>query len=321
MGMLVEGKWTDDDARRRVDEKGAFVRPDSVFRGRIARDGAAEFPPEPGRYHLFVALSCPWAHRTLIVRKLKKLDGLISFTAADGPRTQGWSYSRGLDELQPRDGLLQLHQIYTAASPRYTGRVTVPALWDRKRHTIVNNESSEIIRMLNTEFERWADNSVDLYPEALRKDIDEINTLVYERVNNGVYRCGFAKSQQAYEEAFQRLFEALDVLETRLSKQRFLVGDRVTEADVRLFATLVRFDAVYHYLFKCNLRRVEDYPNLSNYLRDLYQRPGFGETVDMADIKGGYYSNPTVNPTGIVPVGPVLDFSRAHDRGRFKEAP
>jgi glutathionyl-hydroquinone reductase len=316
MGMLLEGKWIEDDAKLRNDPKGAFVRPDSVFRSRITADGASGFPAQSGRYHLWVAKSCPWAHRTLIVRRLKKLDDLISITASDG-RAQGWTFSSGLDALQPRNGVLALHQVYAAASPTYTGRVTVPALWDRERRTIVNNESSEIVRMLNTEFARWADNSIDLYPEALRAEIDEINAFVYERVNNGVYRCGFAKSQGAYEEAFGRLFAALDELDKRLSKQRFLVGGRLTEADIRLYVTLVRFDPVYHYLFKCNLRRIEDYPNLSNYLRDLYQRPGFGDTTDLADIKRGYYSNAAVNPTGIVPVGPPVDHSRPHDRERL----
>jgi len=321
MGMLVEGRWVDDDASKRNDPKGAFVRPDSVFRNRITRDGSSGFPAEANRYHLFVAPSCPWAHRTLIVRRLKQLEEVISVSSADGPRTEGWSYSSGIDELQPRNAVLYLHDIYTAASPRYTGRVTVPTLWDRRRRTIVNNESSEIIRMLNSEFGRWADNSIDLYPEHLRRDIDEINVFVYERVNNGVYRCGFARSRAAYEEAFRRLFDALGVLEERLSKQRFLVGSELTEADVRLFPTLVRFDAVYHYLFKCNPRRMEDYPSLSNYLRDLYQRRGFGDTVDIERVKEGYYALPAVNPSGIVPIGPLLDFSRPHNRARFAELP
>jgi glutathionyl-hydroquinone reductase len=316
MGMLENGKWIDDEQRRN-DAKGAFVRPDSAFRGAITRDGASGFAAERGRYHLFVAHSCPWAQRTVIVRRLKKLEDLISLSYAGGQRTQGWAYSQGIDELQPEGGVLPLHRVYTASSPNYTGRVTVPVLWDRKRRTIVNNESSEIIRMLNSEFGQWAGDSPDLYPPALRSSVDEINAYVYERVNNGVYRCGFAKSQPAYEEAFARLFEALDALEQRLAAQRFLAGGQLSEADVRLFTTLVRFDAVYHYLFKCNLRRLEDYPNLSQYLRDLYQRRGFGDTVDIERIKREYYSNARVNPTGIVPLGPILDFSRAHDRGRF----
>jgi glutathionyl-hydroquinone reductase len=316
MGQLVEGKWSDQDLRR-IDAKGAFMRPDSVFREWVKDSGSAAFAAEKNRYHLFVAKNCPWAHRTEIVRRMKKLDDVISVTYADMPRTEGWAYSLGIDELQPKDGVLRLHQVYTAAKSDYTGRVTVPTLWDRKRHTVVNNESSEIIRMLNAEFSQWGDNSVDLYPELLRKDIDEINAYVYERVNNGAYRCGFAKSQEAYETAFNRLFEAFDILEKRLSTQRFLVGGKLTEADVRLYTTLVRFDAAYHGLFKCNLRRIEDYPNLSNYLRDLYQRPGFGDTTDIDAIKRGYYSNRDINPTGIVPVGPAQDFTRAHDRGRF----
>ena len=316
MGQLVEGKWADQDLRR-IDTKGAFVRPDSVFREWVKDSSSAPFPAEKSRYHLFVAKNCPWAHRTEIVRRMKKLEDVISVTYADMPRTEGWAYSVGIDELQPSHGVLRLHQVYTAAKSDYTGRVTVPTLWDRQRHTVVNNESSEIIRMLNAEFSQWGDNSVDLYPELLRKDIDEVNAYVYERVNNGAYRCGFAKSQEAYETAFNRLFEAFDILEKRLSTQRFLVGGKLTEADVRLYTTLVRFDAAYHGLFKCNLRRIEDYPNLSNYLRDLYQRPGFGDTTDIDAIKRGYYSNRDINPTGIVPVGPAQDFTRAHDRGRF----
>jgi len=316
MGQLLEGKWTDQDLRR-IDVKGAFVRPDSVFRDAVRDAAEAPFPAESGRYHLWVAKNCPWAHRTEIVRRIKKLEDVISITYADMPRTEGWAYSQGIDGLQPREGVLRLHQVYTAAKTDYTGRVTVPTLWDRKLHTVVNNESSEIIRMLNSEFSRWADNSVDLYPEALRKDIDEINAYVYERVNNGAYRCGFAKSQEAYEVAFTRLFEGLDLLDKRLSTQRFLAGSQLTEADVRFYTTLVRFDAAYHGLFKCNLRRIEDYPQLSNYLRDLYQRPGFGDTTDIDAIKRGYYSNRDINPTGIVPVGPAQDLLRPHDRGRF----
>jgi putative glutathione S-transferase len=316
MGQLVEGKWTNQDLRR-VDAKGAFVRPDSVFRDWVKDAAGSPFPAEKGRYHLFAAKNCPWAHRTEIVRRMKKLEDVISVTYADMPRTEGWAYSVGIDELQPKEGVLRLHEVYTAAKADYTGRVTVPTLWDRKQHTVVNNESSEIIRMLNTEFSQWGDSSLDLYPEKLRADIDEINAYVYERVNNGAYRCGFAKSQEAYEAAFGRLFEGLDALEKRLSTQRFLVGKALTEADVRLYTTLVRFDAAYHGLFKCNLRRIEDYPNLSNYLRDLYQRPGFGDTTDIDAIKRGYYSNRDINPTGIVPVGPEQDFTRAHDRNRF----
>jgi putative glutathione S-transferase len=321
MGMLVEGRWLEDDEKRRIDASGAFVRPQSAFRERITRDGSSGYPAEPGRYHLFVAPNCPWAHRTMILRRMMNLEDAISVSQSDGPRIQSWTFTQGVDDIQPpRGGLLELHQVYTAAVPDYTGRVTVPTLWDRKKRTIVNNESSEIIRMLNTEFASVTGSAgPDLYPQNLRAEIDEINTLTYERVNNGVYRCGFAKSQEAYEEAFKRLFDALDTLETRLSKQRFLVGNRLTEADVRLFPTLVRFDAVYHYLFKCNLRRLEDYPNLSNYTRDLFARKGFGDTVDIGLIKSGYFANRLVNPTGIVPVGPLLDFTRPHDRNRFPE--
>jgi putative glutathione S-transferase len=256
----------------------------------------------------------------MIVRRMKGLESAISVTQSDGPRTRSWSFTRGIDALQPTNGLLELYEVYQAADPKYTGRVTVPTLWDRKKKAIVNNESAEIIRMLNTEFADLSDNPFDLYPAPLRAQIDEINAYVYERINNGVYRCGFAKSQGAYEEAFARLFEALDVIEERLSKQRFLVGNRLTEADVRLFPTLVRFDAVYHYLFKCNLKKIADYPNLTNYTRDLFARKGFGDTVDIGLIKKGYYTGSVqVNPTQIVAVGPVVDFSAGHDRGRFDE--
>jgi putative glutathione S-transferase len=319
--MLVEGRWIDDDAKYRADAAGGFVRPESAFRSRVTRDGSSGFPAEAGRYHLFVAPNCPWAHRTMIVRRMKGLEDAISVSQSDGPRIHSWTFSKGIDDIQPKDGLLELYEVYTAAVPDYTGRVTVPTLWDRRKKTVVNNESSEIIRMLNVEFTGVQSGGldIDLYPEPLRAEIDEINAFVYERVNNGVYRCGFAKSQAAYEAAFKRLFDALDVLEARLSTQRFLVGNRLTEADVRLFPTLVRFDAVYHYLFKCNLRKVADYPNLSNYTCDLFARRGFGDTVDIGLIKAGYYANATVNPTGIVPLGPVVSFTGPHDRDRFPE--
>ncbi len=293
------------------------MRPGSLFRDRVTRDGASGFKAEPGRYQLVTAPSCPWAHRTVLMRKLKRLENALPLLESDLPKGQGWAYSRGFDELQPRDGVFHVHQVYTAARPDYTGRATVPLLWDRQRKTIVNNESSEIIRMLNTEFDEFGDPALDLYPMALRRDIDETNAFVYDNINNGVYRAGLAKSQSAYEEAFNKLFAALDELEPRLGKPRWLVGDRFTEADLRLFPTLLRFDTVYYVLFKCNLRRLTDYHNLWNYTREICQMPGVAETVDFARIKLGYYGGMWhINPTGILPLGPDLDFTAPHDRAR-----
>jgi glutathionyl-hydroquinone reductase len=313
MGMLVNGTWFDDDPP--PDRTGAFVRPDSIFRDRVSRDGSTGFKAEPGRYQLVTAPSCPWAHRTVLMRKLKRLDGAIPLLESDLAKGQGWAYSRGFDDLAPKDGVFHVHQVYTAAKPDYTGRATVPVLWDRWKRTIVNNESSEIIRMLNTEF---GDPAVDLYPPALRPQIDEINAFVYDTINNGVYRCGLAKSQAAYEEAFGKLFAAFDKLETRLGRQRWLVGDRFTEADLRLFPTLVRFDTVYYVLFKCNQRRLTDYHNLWNYTREIYQMPGVVDTVDFPKIKLGYYGGMRhINPNGILPLGPELDFAAPHDRARL----
>ncbi len=317
MGMLVEGIWQDDDPLPR-DQGGAFLRPDSSFRDRVSRDGNARFPPEPGRYQLITAPSCPWAHRTVLMRKLKRLESALPLLESDLPKGQGWAYSRGFDDLAPRDGVFHVHQVYSAARPDYTGRATVPLLWDRERRTIVNNESSEIIRMLNAEFDAFGDAALDLYPAALRREIDEVNAFVYDAVNNGVYRCGLAKSQAAYEAAFGKLFAALDELETRLARRRWLVGDRFTEADLRLFPTLLRLDTVYYVLFKCNKRRLVDYPNLWSYTREIYQMPGVAETVDFARIKLGYYGGMRhINPNGILPLGPELDFTAPHDRARL----
>jgi putative glutathione S-transferase len=327
MGMLVNGTWFDDDPLP-ADGVGRFVRPDSIFRDRVSRDGSSGFKAEAGRYQLVTAPSCPWAHRTVLMRRLKRLDGAIALLESDLPKGQGWAYSRGFDDLAPlgvaplgvapKGGAFHVHQVYSAARPDYTGRTTVPVLWDRKTKTIVNNESSEIIRMLNSEFDELGDGGLDLYPPALRRDIDEINSLVYDAINNGVYRCGLAKSQAAYEESFDTLFAALDALETRLGRTRWLVGDRFTEADLRLFPTLVRFDTVYYVLFKCNRRRLTDYNNLWNYTREIYQMPGVAETVDFPRIKLGYYGGMRhLNPNGILPLGPDLDFSASHDRGRL----
>lgn len=325
MGQLVDGKWHDVWYATK-ETGGRFVRPDAPWRDWVSADGKPApgrtrgFKAEPGRYHLYVSYACPWAHRTLILRALKKLEDVISVSVVHHfMGKDGWTFvaedgGTG-DNLY---GLDFLHQIYTLADPRYTGRVTVPVLWDRQEQTIVSNESSEIIRMLNTAFDAWGDASMDFYPEVLRGEIDEVNALVYPAINNGVYRAGFATSQAAYEEAFHDVFAALDKLEARLAHQRYLVGGLTTEADWRLFTTLARFDPVYVGHFKCNLRRIADCPNLSNYLRDLYQVPGVAGTVNMHHIKAHYYgSHETINPTRIVPVGPELDYSAPHDRGRF----
>ena len=328
MGLLVDGKWQD----RWYDTKqsgGKFERTQSQWRDWVTVDGkpaegrSRGFKAEPGRYHLYVSLACPWAHRTLIFRALKKLEGIISVSVVHHFMGEnGWTF-RVADGATGDTlyGLDFLHQVYTKADPTYSGRVTVPVLWDRKEETIVSNESSEIIRMLNSAFDEWGDATVDFYPQALRAEIDAVNADIYRAVNNGVYRAGFATTQAAYEEAFGELFATLDQLENRLSHQRYLVGDRITEADWRLFTTLVLFDPVYVGHFKCNLRRIADYPNLSNYLRELYQVPGVAPTVNMQHIKAHYYaSHLTINPTGIVPVGPQLDYLAPHDRSRFRKA-
>src|SRR6202047_4488594 len=318
--MLVNGVRQDEDPPT-VGEDGSFVRLESGFRDRVTRDGSSGFKAEAGRYYLVTAPSCPWAHRTVLMRKLKGREDAIPILQSDLPKGQGWAYSRGFDDLRPVDGVFHVHQVYSAARPGFTGRATVPVLWDRETRTIVNNESSEIIRMLNSEFDDFGNAALDLYPEALRATIDAINSVVYENINNGVYRCGFARTQQAYEASFGKLFSALDAVEERLGRQRYLAGDRFTEADLRLFPTLVRFDAVYYSHFKCNLRRIADYHNLSNYMREIYQMPGIVETVDMPGIKLGYYGGmPNLNPSGIIPLGPEVDFAAAHDRGDFAKA-
>lgn len=329
MGLLVDGKWVD---RWYDTDKtgGRFVRSQSQWRDWVSPDGQPApgktrgFKAEPSRYHLYVSWACPWAHRTLIFRALKRLEGIISVSVVHYfMGDHGWTF-RAEDDATGDTlyGSEYLYQIYTKADPHYSGRVTVPVLWDKKEQTIVSNESSEIIRMLNSAFDEWGDAQLDFYPEALREEIDAVNEMVYAAINNGVYRAGFATTQSAYEEAFKELFGALDTLEDRLSRQRYLVGDRLTEADWRLFTTLVRFDPVYVGHFKCNLRRIADYPNLSNYLRELYQMPGIAGTVNMANIKGHYYrSHVTINPTGIVPLGPRLDYDAPHDRDRLPKAP
>ncbi|HBF30733.1 glutathione S-transferase family protein [Rhizobium sp.] len=323
MGMLVEGVWKDVWYDTTATQ-GHFKRSASSFRNWLTADGAAGptgasgFKAEAGRYHLYVSLACPWAHRTLIFRKLKKLEDLISVSVVHPLMLEhGWTFET--DAAATGDQLLGLDylwQVYVKADHAYSGRVTVPVLWDKQQNTIVSNESSEIIRMFNSAFNDITGDDQDFYPDALRTEINDVNARIYDTVNNGVYKAGFASSQSAYEEGLYPLFETLDMLEQKLSTQRYLLGDTQTEADWRLFTTLVRFDAVYVGHFKCNLRRIVDYPALSAYLRDLYQVAGVAETVNIDHIKRHYYgSHKMINPTGVVPVGPVLDFTAPHHRG------
>lgn len=318
MGYVEKGVWHEGWYDTRASG-GEFVRRESQFRNRITADGSSGFPAETGRYHLYVSLACPWAHRTLIFRRLKRLEDAISISIVHPLMLeQGWDFSSEPGCIPDTvNGCSYLREVYALAKPDYSGRVTVPVLWDKTARTIVNNESAEIIRMLNSEFNAFTDIQTDYYPPALRPEIDAVNAFVYEHVNDGVYKCGFATTQRAYERACDALFAAFDRLEARLGRSRYLVGNRITEADWRLFPTLVRFDAVYHGHFKCNLRRVADYPNLSSYARELYQVPGVAGTVNLDHIKRHYYgSHRTINPTGIVPRGPALDFGAAHDRER-----
>ncbi|MDF4488023.1 glutathione S-transferase family protein [Vibrio parahaemolyticus] len=311
MGKLVEGVWHDVWYDTKANG-GKFVREDAGFRDWIKNDSEAVFQPESGRYHLYVSLACPWAHRTLIFRKLKGLEPHIDVTVVcPDMLSQGWQM--GLPE--PLFGHTRMHQIYTQAKPDYTGRVTVPVLWDKKTNTIVSNESSEIIRMFNSAFNDLTGNHDDYYPEPLRGVIDEWNDYIYPNVNNGVYRCGLATSQEAYEEAFESLFSALDKIDAHLATHRYLAGNKITEADWRLFTTLVRFDAVYVGHFKCNKQRIADYVNIQGYLKELYQIDGIADTTDFYHIKRHYYFSHTgINPTQVVPKGPDLDFSSPHQR-------
>jgi len=301
--MLVDGKWSADwHPIQAKDQKGGFVRQDSQFRDFVSPSGEGGFNAEAGRYHLYVALICPWASRTLAARKLKGLEEAISVSVAEPELgAQGWRFSDGAD---PVNGARYMHEIYTLADPRHTGRATVPVLWDKKTRTIVNNESSDILRMFNSGFGALARNQIDLYPEHLRPAIDALNDAIYPQLNNGVYRCGFASTQAAYEDAYHGVFEMLDHLEERLASGPYLLGDALTEADIRLFVTLVRFDPAYHGLFKANKRRIADYPNLSAYLTRLLAIPAFRDTVNISHIKRGYYSVKALNPNGIVPLGP-----------------
>jgi glutathionyl-hydroquinone reductase len=325
MGMLVDGVWQEDLSRT---TNGRFVRPVTKYHHFVTADGSASvaenagFPAEAGRYHLYISLACPWAHRTLILRSLKRLDNVISVSITEPLYGKtGWEFGTAQGgTLDTANGKATLAEVYLLADPHFTGRISVPVLWDKKRRTIVNNESSEIIRMLNSAFDACTNVRTDYYPAELRAEIDRINDIVYPNVNNGVYRAGFATNQEAYEEAARGIFTTFDQLEERLSRQRYLVGGQITEADWRLFTTLIRFDTVYYSHFKCNLRRIADYPNLWNYLRDLYQMPGIAETVSIDHIKRHYYgSQRQVNPTGIVPIGPLIDFTAAHDRGRLTQ--
>ncbi len=332
MPQLVDGRWVTGEVAAGEMRGGAFHREPTRFRRWITSDGGpvdpailpsdlvgtapATLPAEPGRYRLYVAYICPWASRTLIWHKLKGLEGLIDVVWANPELGEdGWTFldadGRSRDD---EEGIAFLHQLYVRADPHYTGKVSVPVLWDRKTKTIVNNESADIIRMLNSAFDHLTGNRGDLYPLALRAGIDGWNWRIYETVNNGVYRAGFAKTQEAYEEAFDRLFAMLDTLDAHLGTQRYLCGDTLTEADWRLFVTLVRFDAAYHGAFKCNLRRIADYPRLSAHLRELYQWPGIAETVKIDHIKRGYYGIAHLNPNGIVPKGPELDLLSPHGR-------
>ena len=314
--MLIDGKWSGKwHPYQAKDGKGRFLRGDSQFRNWITDDGApgpsgeGGFKAEAGRYHLYASFNCPWASRTLLVRKLKRLEDAITVTiVAPFTTDQGWQFGGFPDcDQDELNGATYLHEIYTKVAPGYSGRATVPVLWDKQRQTIVNNESSEIVRMLNRAFDDPVGATMDLYPDDLADEIDALNSKIYSHLNNGVYRAGFAASQEAYEEAVTAVFAVLDELEERLSDGRnYLMGDQVTEADVRLFVTLVRFDPAYHGLFKCNLRRLADYPNLSAYTRRILQLPGARDTVKIEHVKAGYYSIRALNPSGIVPLGPEL---------------
>jgi putative glutathione S-transferase len=320
MNMLVDGEWTTGAYESTTDE-GEFDRQETDFRSRVRDDPDAEFPAESGRYHLYISRACPWAHRAAMTRALKGLEDAVSLSIVEPVRIDdGWEFSAEYpDPLYDAD---YLREIYTRADADYTGRVTVPVLWDRERGTIVNNESEEIMRMLDTEFDDLAERDVDLYPEGYRDEVDRIIEAIYEPINNGVYRAGFAGSQAAYDEAVSELFDALDHWETVLADQRYLAGDRLTEADLAMFATLVRFDHVYHTHFKCNRQAIHEYPNLWNYTKELYGLPGIVETVNLDHIVRHYYeSHGDLNPERIVPTGPDIDFAEGHDRDRLPGGP
>jgi putative glutathione S-transferase len=311
MGQLIDGEWRNEPLPG--SSSGEFLRPSSTFRNWI-RAGDGEYAALPGRYHLYVARACPWCHRTMIARVFKRLENIVSISFVEPfVFDNGWTFAKP-DSLT---GVRYIHELYCQADPLFTGRATLPVLWDKETHSIVNNESADIIRMFDHDFDEITNELTDYYPEALAKEIDQINDRVYETVNNGVYRAGFATSQSAYETAYQQLFESLDWLESRLQRHRYLLGELVTEADWRLFPTLVRFDAVYYGHFKCNLRHVYEYPALWGYTREIYQMPGIAATVSLDEYKTHYYgSHRTLNPTGIIPSGPLLRFDTPHGRGR-----
>ncbi len=316
MGMLVDGKW--QDVWYDTDKSGGrFQRESARFRDWVSADSSARFEAEPGRYHLYVSLACPWAHRTLIMRELKNLTDVICVSVVSPIMLEhGWTFN--LSEGSSGDSLADrefMHQVYTSAAPDYTGRVTVPVLWDTRHETIVSNESADILRMLNHAFNAVTGNQMDFYPEELRKTIDDWNGRIYPAVNNGVYRAGFATAQDAYEEAYGEVFAELDHIEDHLASHRYLAGDALTEADIRLFTTLIRFDAVYHGHFKCNRQRLAEYRHIPGYIREIYQLPGVAGTVNFDHIKTHYYASHTmINPTGVVPRGPATDFTAPHHR-------
>src|SRR5882672_2040723 len=325
MGLMVDGRWQDVWYDTKASQ-GRFVRTEAQFRNWITPDGRAGptgeggFPAERGRYHLYVSLACPWAHRVLIYRKLKGLEELLPLSAVNlYMGAEGWTFEPGPSVIPDTvNHAKRLYEVYTIADPRYSGRVTIPFIWDKERRTIVSNESADIVRMLNDAFDGITGNRLDFYPTEQRKEIDDLNALIYPNVNNGVYRAGFATTQEAYAEAATALFAALDELDARLATQRYLTGPRVTEADWRFFTTLARFDAVYFGHFKCNRRRIVDCPSLWGYVRDLYQTPGVAETVNIEYYKRHYYgSHKTINPYLIVPIGPEIDFAKPHDRARL----
>lgn len=314
MGLIVNGEWVDkwyDTAK----SDGEFVRQDSRFRDQISAEPENKFKPEAGRYHLYVSLACPWAHRTLIFRKLKQLEDVISFSVVNAKMMEnGWEFGQQGDPLYH---LNYAYQLYLKADLNYEGRVTVPILWDKKNQTIVNNESIEIIRMFNSAFDELTGNHDDYFPIGLRSEIETVNARIYDTINNGVYKAGFATTQEAYNQAYYELFDSLDWLEQRLSKQRYLIGEQITEADWRLFTTLIRFDAVYHGHFKCNRQKLSEFHHISNYVNELYQVPGIAQTVDLEYTKLHYYgSHLTINPTQIVPLGAEQNFNAPHDRDR-----
>lgn len=313
--MTVQAQFPNEQS-----EDGAYQRQEDVFRDWVTADGSSGYPAVPGRYHLYVSWACPWAHRTIIFRKLKHLEPVIGMTVVDPIRDErGWAFRDGPGHSSdPVNGFHYLSEAYQNTDPAYRGRVTVPVLWDRLTSRVVSNSDDDIIRMFNSAFNKLTDSREDFYPEELRDEIDQLNADIYEQVNNGVYRAGFATSQAAYESAVHRLFEALDELENRLSRHRYLFGERIVETDWRLFVTLIRFDAVYHGHFKCNIRRLVDYPHLFGYVKDLYQYDGVSETVNFDHIKRHYYiTHDDINPTRIVPLGPLQDFSTPHGRAQL----